>query len=129
MRALEEHCEWTAGDLRDPALWTEVLTKPELEDIDAALRLARSKSDNLLEIGAADFPLPHVHARIARIKHELVLQGRAAYQDRPGKVRHLKRLWLETDAYETRPPCFVNNVSSSWNEKRVISRLDAARAN
>jgi len=336
MRTLEPHCEWTADDMRDPALWTEVLTKPELEEIDAALRVAQEKSDDLLEIGAADFPLQHVRARIARIKHELVngrgvvrlrgvdrarydndemcliywgmgahlgspwaqnadghvlgdvtdqgkapsdptsrgnqiggvklpfhcdgsdlvglmcldpgaedglsrvanavslhnvlvrerpdlatalyeplpydfrgeqqkggkpfylvpgftewgerlfmrlippyifasqrhpeaprltaaqheaivwmndiaeggrfnvemafeagdmqfinnyhvLHGRAAYQDRPGKVRHLKRLWLETDAYESRPPYFVNNVGSSWNEKRVISRLDAVR--
>ena len=337
MRPLEKHCEWTADDMRDPALWTEVLTKPELEEIDAAVRFAQKKSGNLLEIGAADFPLPRVRERIARIKQELVngrgvvrlrgvdrarydndemcliywgvgahlgrpwaqnaaghvlgdvtdqgkayddptsrgneiggmklpfhcdgsdlvglmcldpgaedglsrvanavslhntlvrelpslaaalyqplpydyrgeqqkgakpfylvpgftewgdrlfmrlippyilasqihaeaprlsdlqrealawmnetaesgrfnvemafeagdiqfinnyhvLHGRGAYLDRPGKVRHLKRLWLETDAYDTRPPYFVNTVSSSWNEKRVISRLDAAGA-
>jgi alpha-ketoglutarate-dependent taurine dioxygenase len=324
--------------MRDAALWTEVLTKPELEEIDAALRVAKEKSDDLLEIGAADFRLPHLGARIARIKQELVngrgvvrlrgvdrarynndelcliywgigahlgspwaqnaqghvlgdvtdqgkayddptsrgneiggmklpfhcdgsdlvglmcldpgaenglsrvanavslhntlirerpdlatalyaplpydfrgeqkqgskpfylvpgftewgerlfmrlippyifasqrhaeaprlseaqhealvwindiaesgrfnvemafeagdmqfinnyhvLHGRGAYRDQPGNVRHLKRLWLETDAYETRPPYFVNNVSSSWNEKRVISRLDAVSAN
>jgi hypothetical protein len=336
MRELEKHCEWEAEDMRDPSVWTEVLTPPELDEIDAALRVARTKSEDLLEIGAADFPLPRVRARIARIKRELVdgrgvvrlrgldrarydndemcviywgvgahlgnpwaqnaaghvlgdvtdqgkapndptsrgneiggvrlpfhcdgsdlvglmcldpgaedglsrvanavslhnmlvrerpslaaalyeqlpydyrgeekaggkpfylvpgftewrdrlfmrlippyilasqrhreaplltdaqqeaiswmidtaeggrfnvemafqagdmqfinnyhvLHGRGAYQDRPGKVRHLKRLWLETDAYESRPPYFVNNVSSSWNERRVISRLDAAR--
>jgi hypothetical protein len=337
MRPLEAHCEWTAGDMRDPALWTEVLARSELEEIDAALRVAQEKSDDLLAIGATDFPLPNVRARIARIKQELVdgrgvvrlrgldrarydndeicliywgigahlgspwaqnaaghvlgdvtdqgkapedptsrgneigglklpfhcdgsdlvglmcldpgaeeglsrvanavslhnllvrehpdlaaalyaplpydfrgeqkeggrpfylvpgftewgerlfmrlippyifasqrhpeaprltdaqrealvwindmaesgrfnvemafeagdvqfinnyhvLHGRGAYRDRPGKVRHLKRLWLETDAYETRPAYFANNVSSSWNEKRVISRLDAVRA-
>jgi hypothetical protein len=54
-----------------------------------------------------------------------VLHGRAAYEDKPGKVRHLKRLWLETDSYPSRPSYFVNNVSSHWNEKRVISRMDA----
>ncbi len=337
MRVLETHCEWAADDMRDPALWTEILTQPELDEIDAALRVAQAKSEDLLEIGAADFPLPRVHLRLARIVRELVdgrgvvrlrgvdrarydndemcliywgvgahlgkpwaqnakghvlgdvtdqgkapddptargneiggvklpfhcdgsdlvglmcldpgaedglsrvanavslhnilvrerpelatalyeplpydyrgeqmvggkpfylmpgftewgdrlfmrlippyiaasqrhpeaprlsdaqreaivwmndmaesgrfnvemafeagdiqfinnyhvLHGRAAYQDRPGKVRHLKRLWLETDAYETRPPYFSNNVSTGWNEKRVISRLDAARA-
>ena len=57
-----------------------------------------------------------------------VMHGRAAYRDRPGKVRHLKRLWLETDAYESRPAYFTNNVSSNWSDKRVISRLDAGRA-
>jgi len=72
MRVLEPHCEWTAADMRDAAVWTEVLTKPEQDEIDAALRTARAKSDDLLEIGAADFPLPRVGARIARIKHELV---------------------------------------------------------
>ena len=338
MRVLEEQCEWTADDMRDAALWTEVLTKPELAEIDAALRVAQQKSDDLLEIGAADFPLPKVRDRIARIKQQLVdgrgvvrlrgvdrgrydndemcliywgigahlgtpwaqnaaghvlgdvtdqgktaddptsrgneiggmklpfhcdgsdlvglmcldpgaedglsrvanavslhnilvreqpalaaalyeqlpydyrgeepkggkpfylvpgftewggrlfmrlippyvlasqrhpeaprltgaqqealawigataesgrfnvemafeagdiqfinnyhvMHGRSAYQDKPGRVRHLKRLWLETDAYETRPPYFVNNAGASWNEKRVISRLDAARGN
>ena len=67
MRVLEPHCEWTAADMRDAAVWTEVLTKPEQDEIDAALRTARAKSDDLLEIGAADFPLPRVGARIARI--------------------------------------------------------------
>ena len=337
MRELEQHCEWTASDMRDPSLWTETLTKPELEEIDAALRTAQAKSDDLLEIGPSDFPLPTFRARLAAVKRELVdgrgvvrlrgidrarydndemcliywglgthlgspwaqnaaghvlgdvtdqgkapndptsrgneiggiklpfhcdgsdlvgllcldpgakdglsrvanavslhntlvrehpdlaaalyeplpydfrgeqkkggkpfylvpgftgwrdrlfmrlippyifasqrhpeaprlsdaqhealvwindvaesgrfnvemafeagdiqfinnyhvMHGRGAYRDEPGKVRHLKRLWLETDAYETRPPYFMNNVSAGWNEKRVISRLDAVKA-
>ena len=66
------HCEWTADDMRDPALWTELLTPPELDEIDAALRVAQAKSDDLLEIGAADFPLPRVRARLERIERELV---------------------------------------------------------
>jgi hypothetical protein len=55
-----------------------------------------------------------------------VLHGRAPYRDSPGKVRHLKRLWLETDAYASRPPCFENDRNQHWNARRVISRLDAA---
>jgi hypothetical protein len=56
-----------------------------------------------------------------------VLHGRAPYtDDRPaGQVRHLKRLWLETDALADRPSYFRNNVSSHWAERRVVSRLDA----
>lgn len=56
-----------------------------------------------------------------------VLHGRLPYtDDRPaGKIRHLKRLWLETDALAERPAYFRNNVSGHWAEKRVISRLDA----
>lgn len=336
MRELEKRCEWSAEDMRDPAVWTELLDAREQEEIDAALRVAQKKSSDLLEIGKVDFPLPTLSARLARIKDELVngrgvvrirgvdraaynndemcliywgigahlgapwaqnakghvlgdvtdhgkrpddptsrgneiggvklpfhcdgsdlvglmcldpgaeggmsriancvalhntlvrerpdlaaalyeplpydfrgeqkpgakpyymvpgftewgerlfmrlippyifasqrhpeaprltdmqnealswivataesgrfnvemafeagdmqfinnyhvLHGRAEYRDEPGRVRHLKRLWLETDCYETRPPYFVNNVSSHWNQKRVISRMDAAR--
>jgi hypothetical protein len=56
-----------------------------------------------------------------------VLHGRAPYTDdrASGRVRHLKRLWLETDTLTDRPPWFRNNISSHWSEKRVISRLDA----
>ena len=56
-----------------------------------------------------------------------VLHGREPYtDDRPsGRVRHLKRLWLETEALADRPAYFRNNVSGHWSQKRVISRLDA----
>lgn len=56
-----------------------------------------------------------------------VLHGRAPYQDdrANGKVRHLKRLWLETDEIANRPPYFRNNLSSHWGSKPKISRLDA----
>jgi len=59
-----------------------------------------------------------------------VLHGRSAYvDDRPaGKIRHLKRLWLETEALTERPAYFRNNISSHWAEKAVISRLDATPA-
>lgn len=57
-----------------------------------------------------------------------VLHGRTPYQDdrAVGQVRHLKRLWLETEALADRPPWFRKNVSSHWADKKVISRLDAA---
>jgi hypothetical protein len=56
-----------------------------------------------------------------------VLHGRAPYTDdrASGRVRHLKRLWLETETLTDRPPWFRNNISSHWSEKRVISRLDS----
>lgn len=57
-----------------------------------------------------------------------VLHARKGYVDDPstGKVRHLKRLWLETEVLASRPVYFRNNLSSDWNQNRVISRLDAA---
>lgn len=56
-----------------------------------------------------------------------VLHGRTPYEDdaAKGRVRHLKRLWLETEVLQDRPPHFENH-RSHWNDKRVISRLDAA---
>jgi len=58
-----------------------------------------------------------------------VLHGRTAYVDDPaaGKVRHLKRLWLETGYLSDRPPHFHNHGRSHWAEKKSISRLDATR--
>ncbi len=52
-----------------------------------------------------------------------VLHGRTAYEDdrSEGKVRHLKRLWLETDALASRPAHFANR--SHWERRRTTSRL------
>ena len=52
-----------------------------------------------------------------------VLHGRTAYEDdrAAGKIRHLKRLWLETDVLHDRPPYFRNR--SHWESRRSASRL------
>ena len=57
-----------------------------------------------------------------------VLHARTAYEDdrSAGRIRHLKRLWLETKALSSRPPYFRNNVSSHWNDKRTASRMTVA---
>jgi hypothetical protein len=56
-----------------------------------------------------------------------VLHGRTAYEDdrAAGKVRHLKRLWLETQALSDRPAYFVNRLGTHWGQRPTISRLDA----
>jgi hypothetical protein len=55
-----------------------------------------------------------------------VLHGRAPYRDDPGtgRVRHLKRLWLETSSLADRPPYFQNDTRTHWEGRRSISRLD-----
>ena len=57
-----------------------------------------------------------------------VLHGRTSYEDdrAAGKVRHLKRLWLETEALTDRPPQFVNRMGTHWAKTPTISRMDAA---
>ena len=56
-----------------------------------------------------------------------VLHGRTSYEDdrAAGKIRHLKRLWLETDALTDRPAIFTNRMGSHWAKKVSISRMDA----
>ena len=59
-----------------------------------------------------------------------VLHGRTSYEDdrAAGKIRHLKRLWLETEALTERPAQFVNRVGDGyWSRKLTISRMDAAQ--
>jgi hypothetical protein len=55
-----------------------------------------------------------------------VLHGRSPYVDdrAAGAVRHLKRLWLETEILTERPPYFQNRMGSHWAEKLTVSRLD-----
>lgn len=58
-----------------------------------------------------------------------VLHGRKPYVDdrAAGKVRHLKRLWLETEVLADRPPIFANRGRTHWLAKKSVSRLDATR--
>lgn len=54
-----------------------------------------------------------------------VLHGRTAYVDdrASGRVRHLKRLWLETELLEDRPPYFQNRGHNHWAKKRTVSEV------
>jgi Taurine catabolism dioxygenase TauD, TfdA family len=69
---LETACEWNAEQMADERLWTEQLSEPEVAEIDAAMRRARAKSHDLLEIGKADFPLPTLGPRLSGIEHALM---------------------------------------------------------
>jgi alpha-ketoglutarate-dependent taurine dioxygenase len=54
-----------------------------------------------------------------------VLHGRTAYVDdkEAGLVRHLKRLWLETEVLQNRPAHFQNDRHSHWSKKRTVSKV------
>jgi hypothetical protein len=71
-RILEPQCEWTAPDVADEELWTEHFDDAEQAALDAALRHALAKSDDVLDLGRDDFPLPSLHHRLARIEDELI---------------------------------------------------------
>jgi hypothetical protein len=69
---LETGCEWNAAAVADPDQWTEILTPSEVDELDAAVAQAQGVSDNFLEIGKGDFPLPTLGARLRRIERELI---------------------------------------------------------
>jgi hypothetical protein len=78
----------------------------------------------------ANDPANHVRMEllpgdIQFINNYHVLHGRTAYEDdrAAGRIRHLKRLWLETDVLQDRPPYFANRSAFHWNEKRSASRI------
>ncbi|HVT64754.1 MAG TPA: TauD/TfdA family dioxygenase [Mycobacteriales bacterium] len=71
-RVLEESCEWTTDLVADEDIWTEVFTDAELEELDASLRHALRRSDDVLELGRDDFPLPTLSARLSGIAAELI---------------------------------------------------------
>ena len=74
-QVLEVACEWTAEQVADPALWTEHLSDAEVAELEAATATARAKTDDMLDIGKADFPLPTLGARLKRIETDL-MEGR-----------------------------------------------------
>lgn len=69
---LETHAEWRAEDVSDPDRWTELLSREEQQELDAALQHASRASAELLEIGRDDFPLPTLSKRLAEIENELI---------------------------------------------------------
>ena len=71
-RILEPQCEWTADQMADESTWTERFDAAECEELDAALRHALAKSDDVLEIDRDDFPLPNLQARLLEIERELI---------------------------------------------------------
>jgi hypothetical protein len=71
-RILETQCEWTADDVSDESLWTEILSVSELAELDAALRHALAVSSDILDVERDDFPLEGLAARLTGIENELI---------------------------------------------------------
>lgn len=88
---LETQCEWTAEDVRDADAWTERLSHDEVAEIAAAVAHAKKTSDDFLQIGKDDFPLPVLGPRLRRIEEELI-NGRGFVL-----IRGLPRQWWSND--------------------------------
>ncbi len=93
------------------------LTDPQREALGEVVRMADDPTNHVtMELLPGDMQF---------INNYHVLHGRTAYEDdrRSGRIRHLKRLWLETTVLDSRPPIFANN-RTHWSERRTASRLE-----
>ena len=72
LTTLEPQAEWRAADVADPEVWTHRLDDAEIAELEAALLVARSHSDDLLDITKEHFPLPTFSSTLASIAAELI---------------------------------------------------------
>jgi hypothetical protein len=69
---LERHAEWTAATVTDPSEWTHCLGDGEVAELEEALAVARSHTDELLDVDKSRFPLPDFGRRLAGVTEELI---------------------------------------------------------
>jgi len=72
---LEIHVNWLHADVQDESAWTVELTDEDKRELDNALAVAKAHSDNLLDIGLAQFPLNKLAEKIKGIERDLI-EGR-----------------------------------------------------
>jgi hypothetical protein len=111
-RILESHCEWGADDVADEQEWTEHLDAAELAELDASMRHALAKSDDILELHREDFPLPKLQHRLARIEDELI-NGRGFV-----KVRGIDRSKYTQAEMETMYWAIGTHLGSPWQQNK-----------
>ena len=72
IRPLETHASWTAADIADPDEWTHYLTDAEIAELESALVVARSRTDEVLDVRKDDFPLPTLASVLTEIADQLI---------------------------------------------------------
>jgi hypothetical protein len=95
------------------------LTDAQKEALEAVVRMADDPENHvLMDLLPGDMQF---------INNYHVLHGRTAYEDDrgAGRIRHLKRLWLETTVLPSRPAYF-DNTRSHWSKKRTASRMQVS---
>ncbi|HWE68245.1 MAG TPA: TauD/TfdA family dioxygenase [Acidimicrobiales bacterium] len=75
LHQLEPAAEWRAADVADPAAWTLELNDSDRAELDRALRTAKAKSSDPLQIGRDDFPLEGLAPKLDQVVDGL-LNGR-----------------------------------------------------
>lgn len=72
VRPLERHADWRAADIRDTEAWTHRLSDEEIAELDAALVVARARTDEVLDVTRDDFPLPTLAPVLRGLAEELI---------------------------------------------------------
>jgi Taurine catabolism dioxygenase TauD, TfdA family len=75
LHELEPAAEWRAADVADPDAWTLRLTDSDRHELDTALKTAKAKSTDPLDIGRDDFPLDDLAPKLADAVN-VMLNGR-----------------------------------------------------
>jgi hypothetical protein len=75
LHQLEPAAEWRAADVADPEAWTLHLDDTDRAELDHALRTARAKSGDPLELGREDFPLGQLASKLDDVV-DVLLNGR-----------------------------------------------------
>src|ERR1700735_213355 len=75
LHQLEPAAEWRAADVADPAAWTLRLTTADRGALDRALRTAKAKSTDPLELSREDFPLGQLAGKLDAVV-DVLLNGR-----------------------------------------------------
>jgi Taurine catabolism dioxygenase TauD, TfdA family len=96
--------------------------------ITAAAEAAMQRVDALTQDRSYNVFMDLEPGDIQFVNNYHVLHARTTYVDdrAAGLVRHLKRLWLETEVLAERPALFRNNLSLDWGKRRTVSRIGAA---
>jgi hypothetical protein len=76
LKELEPAAEWRAADVADPDTWTLRLDDNDRAELDLALKTAKSKSTDPLEIGRDDFPLDSLATKLNGVV-DVLLHGRS----------------------------------------------------
>jgi hypothetical protein len=71
-RPLETHVDWLHDDVLDESKWTYRLTDSDQKELANALAVAKSHSENLLDIGLEQFPLDKLAGKLKEIERDLI---------------------------------------------------------
>ena len=69
---LEAHANWTASDVADSDAWTHRLSGDEIAELEEALAVARSRTDEVLDVRKDNFPLPTLAPVLAGLAEQLI---------------------------------------------------------